>query len=53
MKTVLIWAGISSILLLAALFLHSIPDNTKGMALTAVLFLTTGLMLVKVCRGSR
>ncbi len=52
MKAVMTWASISSILLLVALFLHSIPDNVKGMALTAVLFLITSLLLVKVCRGN-
>lgn len=53
MRAVLAWSGLSAVILLAALFLHALPDDSKGRWLTAMLFIVTGLMMVKVCRGSR
>jgi hypothetical protein len=52
MKAILTWCGLSAGLLLAALFIKSLPDDVEGAGLTAVLFLVTGALMVKVCRGS-
>jgi hypothetical protein len=52
MRPILAWCGITAALLLAALFIKSLPDDVEGAGLTAVLFLVTALLMVKVCRGS-
>lgn len=53
MKSVLTWAGLSAGILLAALLLQSLPDHQQGGWLLLVAFLVTGLMLLRICRGSQ
>jgi len=51
MRAVMGWCAICAVLLLAALFMRSLPTSWHGSAVTLALFLASLGLLVKICRG--
>lgn len=53
MKTVMTWCGLSAAIILTGLLIRRAPAEHQGALLAGALLLTNGLLLVKVCIGSK
>jgi hypothetical protein len=51
-RPVLIWASISSALLLAGLFMRSLQGPVQGVCLMGLLLLCSGCLLFRIIRGA-
>lgn len=53
LRAVLIWAGLCSALLVAALIMRELPPSGKGLAILVMMALVNFGLIVKICRGHK